>query len=164
MNAFRNTMQDGDIVVVPKGLGRFRALGVIEGGYEFSQQERGHYHHRRAVHWHWHDEDGMPISDIQDGNFGQGTIHALKSAGIQLDYLRGLFGSVTEPKRQLPYVLVIDEINRANVSKVMGELVTLLEDDKREGKPNEIAVTLPHSRQKFAVARKSVHSRDDEHR
>ena len=152
MNIFRNTMQDSDIVVVPDGLDRFRALGVIEGGYEFvQQQERGHYHHRRVVRWHWHDEDGMPVSDIQDVRFGRGTIHTLNSTRIERDNLRGLFESVAEPKRPQPYVLVIDEINRANVSKVMGELVTLLEDDKREGKLNEVAVTLPHSRRRFTL-------------
>ena len=150
---FRNEVEVGDIVVVSKGNGLFRAIGQVTGGYSFVPRESGAYGHRRAVRWLWVDRAGVPASEIYARNFMMKSIYRLSFDDLNVPalerYIASQQGSGTAAPE--PFVLIIDEINRANVSKVFGELITLLEPDKRLGQPNALRVRLPYSGELFGV-------------
>lgn len=150
---FRNWVRKGDIVVVSKGNSLFRAIGEFTGDYEFRTRPEGGYAHRRAVSWYWEDRQGVPVGEIYSRRFMQKSIYLLFERELNIPALERYLNSqqadgAAEPE---PFVLIIDEINRANISKVFGELITLLEPDKRLGQTNALKVRLPYSGDDFGV-------------
>jgi 5-methylcytosine-specific restriction enzyme B len=150
---FRNWIRKGDVVIISKGNSLFRAIGLFTGGYEFAPRPEGDYAHRRAVQWLWVDREGVPVDEIYSRRFMQQSIYLLYDSELNVPALERYMNSqrvegAADPE---PFVLIIDEINRANISKVFGELITLLEPDKRLGQPNQIKVRLPYSGDEFGV-------------
>lgn len=149
---FRNEVKIGDLLIVSKGNGSFRAIGEVVGPYEFAPREDGGYAHRRKVNWLWHDRNGAPVDDILAKRFSMLTIYRLARADLNLAALERLLTSQDPGGPPEPFVLIIDEINRANISKVFGELITLLEPDKRTTPDGGgLRVRLPYSKEAFGV-------------
>lgn len=152
---FRSEMQVGDIVIVPYGNTAFRAVGEVTGDYRFETSAEGYYAHRRNVRWILTLDEPLPLDTIIDGKFTMRTLYRLQSKRVNIPALSRLINGDSDGNSQslgngLPdqFVLIIDEINRANISKVFGELITLIEPDKRLGMPNELTLTLPYSKKR----------------
>lgn len=86
-------------------------------------------------------------SGMYNVSYVKGMLNFLK----QCCELPEVSGVVSEPESRKPFVLIIDEINRGNVSRILGELITLIEPSRRAGMEDSLEVTLPYSKEKFRV-------------
>ena len=150
---FRSLMREGDLVVVSWGNSHFRAIGQITGPYRYDPSGIGEYSHRRAVHWLLLPAEPLPADTLYDKPFVQRSCYRLSNDHLKHEALARLLPGQAMAEDAVPdqFVLIIDEINRANISKVFGELITLLEPDKRIGAKNELKVKLPYSGDTFGV-------------
>lgn len=101
------------------------------------------------------EDEGQIAYALEDGAFLKACRAALRLAGYD-GSLHDFCTLTAEERKQRfagapRYAVFIDEINRGNVARIFGELITLLEDDKRLGAENELIVQLPYSKKKFGV-------------
>jgi 5-methylcytosine-specific restriction protein B len=152
LNAFINTMKVGDVVMSCYSSRTIDAIGIVTGEYEWHGNFE-HYKRVRRVKWLVKDinEDIVKLND--DKTMTLGTVYRLNA--ITLDKVKSLLDKYEASKTLIdnnkPYVIVIDEFNRGNVSKIFGELITLLEPDKRKGMRNAESVLLPYSKKEFYI-------------
>lgn len=148
LRMFQEEMKVGDIVVSCWSQNETDAIGIVTSDYDY-REEGDLYPRYREVRWV---VKGIK-HDIREINNGKrmtlGTVYRLSiSLNDILDVIKQ-YSPVTTPcfdKVEKPYVMIIDEINRGNVSKIFGELITLLEKDKRLGDSHPITLSLPYSK------------------
>ena len=152
LDAYINKMKIGDIVMSCYSSQTIDAIGVVVGDYEFDDS-LPNYKRVRRVNWLVKNINEN-IVEMNDGKaMVQSSVYRLNS--ITLDNVKSILEkydtSSKMEENDKAYVMVIDELNRGNVSKVFGELITLLEADKRKGRINAESVVLPYSKKGFHI-------------
>ena len=152
LNAYINKMKVGDIVMSCYSSKEIDAIGVITGEYRYDESLPA-YKRIRPVHWLIKGKRENIVETNGGKEMVESTVYRLKSIHVEdVEAILEKYGVFIEQKEDdKPYVMVIDELNRGNVSKVFGELITLLEADKRKGSKNEESVKLPYSKKSFHV-------------
>lgn len=136
------------IVVIPGSMNTIKGIAKITGDYFYNSDiENGHQ--QRKVDW-IRKNINISSDNIYNSKFVSPTITGMFNDKINWDTFLNLINNKNNSKSSNA-VLVIDEINRGDVSKIFGELITLIEEDKRIGKEHQMTVTLPYSREPFGV-------------
>lgn len=152
VNTFKNKIQNGDLVVITDGNLKFRAIAEVTGNYEYDENQEFGYHQLRKVNWLKTFSPSLKNEDYFKKIFSQSTVYNLENA-VDKSKLSALLQPEAKHSSNLEnkYVLIVDEINRGNISRIFGELITLIEDSKREGADEALSVTLPYSKKEFCV-------------
>ncbi|CAD5244916.1 McrB family protein [Thermococcus camini] len=165
---FKETYPGGSSLKTKTG-NEFRVVRFTEGGL-FIKPENGnneHYISTKNLRLLWEHGEVRTIPEVTSiiGDTGSGSYYfavyqALRGVLNAEDNYEGIKKRVVEHIRSKKVIdfsnapkfyLIVDEINRGNISKILGELITLLEKDKRLGGDNQLIVRLPYSGEPFAV-------------
>lgn len=142
-------MRKGDVVIVSKGNRLIDSIGIVDGDYFFDEKSQIEFVHFRPVKWVVKRINEIPSRFVTKG-ISQQSIYQFAKDDVIFESFKAFSFDKSEPRIK-PFVLIIDEINRGNVSQIFGELITLLEADKRLGRDEALEVTLPYSKEKFGV-------------
>ena len=153
LNSFIYKMKVGDIVFSCYSSTTIDAIGVVTGDYEWcnGQFDDG-LNRMRKVNWivKGINED---IVEINGGStMTLSTVYKLKvSLADAMALIQKHLPATVQMDDKRNHVFIIDEINRGNISKIFGELITLIESSKRIGQAEGMKAKLPYSQQLFGV-------------
>ncbi len=162
LDNFSQQITIGDVVVCLASTTTISAVGVVTGDYEYTPKVpagvRDDYVNKLPVRWL---VTGINFNILEVNKGVRLTLQtvyrlsritwpdllqALTAAGVKLS----VPVQPSAPTHE-PYVLIIDEINRGNVSRIFGELITLIEPSKRAGADEALEAILPYSKKPFSV-------------
>ena len=153
---FDNEIKKGDIIITTSGSRtKINGIAVVTDGKAYTLNKDKSDTTTRNVSWlvKGIDEDIYEINDKKILPHKTVT----KVPNIKVENIIKL-AKKNNPKAEIdieknkdPYVFIIDEINRGNISKIFGELITLIETTKRAGKEECISTKLPYSNEEFTV-------------
>lgn len=152
LNAFISRMKIGDIVFSCYSSTTIDAIGVVTGEYEWCNGEYDDgLNRKRKVNWIVKGINEN-IVDINGGaSMTLSSVYRLKNIALSdaMALIEKYLPHTAEEKKN--HVFIIDEINRGNISKIFGELITLIEPSKRLGQAEGMKAKLPYSQQLFGV-------------
>lgn len=162
LNAFSDDVKVGDVLLCLKNAETVQAVGIVTSDYSFDEDAAtsGEYAHMRKVNWVLKDIELNILALNGSTKMVQQTLYPLYRISwhaliAELDKqhipLPASFHKASNIRERQNYILIIDEVNRGNISRIFGELITLLEPDKRLGGYDERSVILPYSKELFSV-------------
>jgi 5-methylcytosine-specific restriction protein B len=156
LERFVKWMNIGDIIIISNGNKNFRAIAQVKSDYIYDKNSPISYSHFRKVEWLYNGDD-IYYTKINDKTFSQQSIYGYFDVNkkgtlsynpdLNVDELNKIITGEVNTEISKPHILIIDEINRGNISKIFGELITLIEEDKRE----TLSVKLSYSQKDFTV-------------
>ena len=149
----------GDIVMSCSSKTEIDGVGIIDGNYEWANGRYDYYNRVRKVNWIVSGKridvrSILPGKRLSQGTFGSTNISKADLVGLltQRNSQPILTSdAISASDGGVPHVFIIDEINRGNISKIFGELITLIEPCKRLGAAEETKAKLPYSGYDFGV-------------
>ena len=152
LNYFINDMSIGDIVMSCYDCNTVDAIGVVTGEYEW-HDEYPEYKRLRKVNWIVKGIKENIIKINNGSRLSNPTVYKLRmDLSDVMEIIEKYSNNTIEvEEKKKNHIFIIDEINRGNISKIFGELITLIEPTKRIGQAEGQKVKLPYSQKLFGV-------------
>lgn len=137
----------GDFIILADGNTELRAIGKVTNS--------DHQNKLTSVSWLKVFVRPLPLTELIPNPSAVHKQYKLKDKRVNFEYLKELIAEPQQEsvnfKNKEKKVLIIDEINRGNISRIFGELITLIEPSKRQGADEALEVVLPYSKSSFSV-------------